>query len=784
MKHFSNLVIRYRALVVAVILAATLFWAFQIAKLTIKTDFGALLPQTHPYIKIHKEFSKNFGGANNLVMLLEVKEGDIFNRTTLGKVKFLSKELKKVPGIDRFKITSLAESKMMDFKVTSFGFESVPLMWPDIPKTEEEMNRLKNAILASPLYYGGFVSRDLKKTLILADFYEEELDYGQIYQKINKLRAEVEDSGHVLSIVGYPMEIGTVGSMINMVNCILIGTVLIIPILLFLAYRSFWAMILVPSTGIISGIWGLGFMGMMGFNLDPLIFVVPFLIALMAFRHSHQLYNRFYEEYTAHGDRVKGAQTVIEQMFLPGLTSVVTDAFGIAIVAIVPIPLLQNVAVACAFWSIITVFIGLILTPILLTYVPISSGFLAQIKKERLDDLERKGMANRFADWLGQWLIKKRGRTTVMVVVVVILGFSWYWSEQLIVGDAQVGSNLLYPSSRYNQDSERINKTHPLINPLFIIVSGDKKYALNSVAILKDIYRFSKYMYLNSGAVGGSNLIQPILSLAQASHGNDPHWYGFPDTDRETLQIFQFLKTAGAPGDTDRFIDYHDKNTNIVMYYRDKTGPTIKKAIDTANEFIEKHSRLDRDGNVKYKLAGGVIGVQAAINEVVAEKQLQILIIALLGVLVFCAVNFRSVKVGLILMLPLALSNFMAFAYMAICNIGLSISTLPVSAAGIGMGVDYGIYLIARLEEEHKNNPGITLEQALIRTIQTYGKSIIYVAGTLVLGLLVWVLSPLKFQAQMGMMLAVILFLNCLGAIFLVPVLVLMFKPKFQSLRQ
>ena len=130
-------------------------------------------------------------------------------------------------------------------------------------------------------------------------------------------------------------------------------------------------------------------------------------------------------------------------------------------------------------------------------------------------------------------------------------------------------------------------------------------------------------------------------------------------------------------------------------------------------------------------------------------------------------------------MLPLALSNFMAFAYMAICQIGLSISTLPVSAAGIGMGVDYGIYLLARLEEEHKKNPGITLEEALIRTIQTYGKSIIYIAGTLVLGLLVWVLSPLKLQAQMGMMLAVILFLNCLGAIFLVPVLVMLFKPKF-----
>jgi len=164
---------------------------------------------------------------------------------------------------------------------------------------------------------------------------------------------------------------------------------------------------------------------------------------------------------------------------------------------------------------------------------------------------------------------------------------------------------------------------------------------------------------------------------------------------------------------------------------------------------------------------------------VVAEKQLQTLLIALLGVFVFCTINFRSWKVGLALMIPLCISNFMAFAYMAINQIGLSISTLPVSAAGIGMGVDYGIYLVARLAEEKGRDSSRSLNDALIRTIQTYGKSIIYIAGTLVLGLLVWVLSPLKFQAQMGLMLAVILFLNCLGAVFLVPVLVLLFRPKF-----
>jgi hypothetical protein len=567
--------------------------------------------------------------------------------------------------------------------------------------------------------------------------------------------------------------------MISKVNFILAGTALMIPVLLFWAYRSFWATLIVPSAGLISGIWGLGFMALMGYNLDPLIFVMPFLIALMAFRHSHQLYNRFYEEYLRHGDKMRGAQTVIENMFLAGLTSVVTDAFGIAIIAITPIPILRNIAVSCAFWSIITVFIGLLLTPLLLTYAPVSSKFMQHIERERQKDKHRSGIANRFADWLGPWLIMRRGRYTVVIGVLLILAFSYYWSERLIVGDAEVGSNLLYPTSRYNQDSERINRTHPLINPLYVIVAGKEREAIKSVDVIVDIHKFTRFMIQNSGAVGAQNLTNSLLEMSQKTHGDDPRWYGLPQNDQETLEFYTYLVQGGEPGDMDRFIDYHDQYTNIAFYFRDKTGPTIKRAIATVKEFIEKHSELGRNEKVQYKLAGGVIGVEAAINEVVAEKQLQTLFIALLGVFVFCTINFRSFKVGLALMLPLALSNFMAFAYMAFNQIGLSISTLPVSAAGIGMGVDYGIYLVARMQEERKKGQASTLNDALILTIKTYGKSIIYVAGTLVIGLLIWILSPLKFQAQLGMMLAVILFLNCLGAVFIVPVLILFLKPGF-----
>jgi len=781
MKRFADFIIKRRLTVLIVILLITGYFACQIPGLRVTTNFNELLPQSHKYIKIHNQFREVFGGANFLVIMVSVKDGDIFNTKTLGKIRHITNALEAIPGIDRYKIISIASRKVKNQKITSWGMEAVPLMWPEVPKNKKEMAALKEAVYSNEAVYGSYVSFDSKKSLIFADFFEEEIEYNTIYRELERIRAETEDPDTIVSIVGHPMHLGVVASMIDEMNYIMIATALLMPVLLFLAFRSVLSAVFVPFTAVISGIWGLGFMSLMGYNLDPLIFVMPFLISIMAFRHSHQLYNRYFEEYVKSKDRLAGIRVIIEEMFLPGVTSIATDAFGIAIVAIAPIPVLQKMAIAGSFWCFVTVVIGLILTPVVLSYIPLSPRFLAHIEKEQLKEKQRRGFANRFADWLGPWIVGP-GRIVVTVTVLVILGFSWYGSEQLIVGDAQVGSNLLYPDARYNLDSVRINKNLPLINPLYIVLEGEKVRSLTNRQAMADIKNFSDYMMRHSGAVGVQNIISPLMTMPQKFHEDDPKWTGLPEDQPTASTYLVALTQSGDPGDMNKFLDPKLRQTNVVLFYNDKTGPTILKAISTAKKFISRASDLPE--GFKYKLAGGVIGVEAAINEMVARKQLQTLLLALSMVFVFCTINFASIKAGLILVIPLLISNFLAFAYMAVNNIGLSVSTLPVSAAGIGMGVDYGIYMLARAVEEKKRCPSLSLNEVLMVTIRTYTKSVIYVAGTLVLGLLVWVLSGLKFQAQMGMMLAVILFLNCLGAVFLVPVLILMFKPKFLANRK
>ena len=778
MKKVADFIIKRRLLVLLAIIAVTGYFFYHLLQVRISTNFNELLPQSHPYVKIHNAFRQTFGGANFLVMMVQTDKRDIFEVETLEKIRWITNELEVIPGIDRYKILSMASRKIKDPKITSWGMEAVPLMWPEVPKTEAGIEELKEAIFSNSAYYGTYVSFDAKKALIFADFFEEELQYEKIYGELERIRATVEDEHTTLSIVGAPMHLGVVASMIDKMNLIMMGTGIIIPLILFIVYRSVWAAIMIPMTTVISGIWGIGFMSIMGFNLDPLVFVMPFLISLMAFRHSLQLYNRYYEEYSKHpDDKLAGLRVIIEKMFLPGMTAIATDAFGIAIVAIAPIPVLQKMAIAGCFWCVVTVLIGLVLTPVMLSYVPASRRFMQQLDKQRIRDEQRLGFANRFSDWLGPWLSAPRGRWTVIIVVLVVLGFSYYESEKLIVGDAQVGSNLLYPDSRYNVDSVRINQNLPLINPLYIVLEGQKNRSLTNRQALNDLKEFSTFMMQRSGSAGVQNIINPLMAMPQKFHEDDPKWIGLPEDKMKASAFVVGLTQSGDPGDMNKFLDPKMRQTNIVLFYMDKMGTTIEQAINTAKDYIDNHADLPE--GFEYKLAGGVIGTEAATNEMVKEKQLETLLLALGMVLVFCTIQFRSIKGGLILMIPLAISNFMAFAYMAMQNIGLSVSTLPVSAAGIGMGVDYGIYLLARAGEERRLNPGASLSDIMSRTISSYTSSVIYIALTLVLGLLVWTLSPLKFQAQMGMMLAIILFLNCLGAVFLVPVLTMLFKPKF-----
>ncbi|MBW2184294.1 MAG: MMPL family transporter, partial [Deltaproteobacteria bacterium] len=778
-------IIEKRIPVLIIISLISIFFVYNLLKLKVYTKYADLLPQRHEYIKVHNSIRARFGGANTVNMILQVREGDIFNPTTLQKVRDITDELFYIPGVDRFKILSISVNMLLDLVVTSGGFDFQPIMWPDVPQTPEEIEKVKERVY-SGVFYGNFVWFDSKKTLITADFFEDEIEYNLVFKELIRIQKKYEDENHILSINGEPMHLGYVDACVEEVFFIMIGTFLVMIILFYLWYRSFRATLIPFLAALLSGVWGLGFMCMLGYNLDPLILVFPFLVASRAACHTVQVIKRYTEECLIVKEGKSACKRVIEGMFKPGVTAITTDAMGIILIALTPIQILQKITLTCTFWCIAQIIIAVILVPIILSFLPISSSLLKKF--------ERKGILDRILAKVGS-LIGGKGSLVVFAMVPILIFLGYLGARNIQVGDAVPGSSLFWPWHRYNRDGFRISFSVPILSPLYIVMEGENQYDLVSCPGKREIcgenfaemYRFQKFILDTPGMLVMfiDSIIKTFPGTNWLMHEGDPNWNFFPTTDRAISALYSQARNTGVPGSTDRYCDCEgaEKRTAVnIIYCRDKMTPTIKTVMARVKEYIEKHSRLQP--SMRYKLAGGAFGVQAAVNEVIEEYHLTTLLCALGAIFIICWVMFRSFVAAVMLTVPLIVANLIAFSMMATgmfyllpTPITITTSTLPVSAVGVGLGVDYGIYMLGRILEEYKIGKDLT--GAIRTTMTSVGEPVVFTALAMTGGLIVWVFSPLMFQATMGFFLATILLLNMLGGLLLVPSFVAVVKPRF-----
>ncbi len=784
MKKFADFIIEKRALVLIIMGVITLFFAFTLSDLKVYTKFADLLPQGHAYIKTYNQIRAKFGGANTVTMILQVRKGDIFNPSTLKKIREITDALYYIPAVDRFKITSLAVNTVVDMQLVSGGYNFVPLMFPHVPQTQAEAEVLREQVYAS-VFYGGLVWFDSRKTLITADFFDDEIDYSVVYRELIKIQKKYEDDNHILSMAGEPLHLGYIDSYVGTIMTIM-GITLVVMLGLFLFYfRSIRGMLLPIVGSLISGIWGLGFLVLLGYNLDPLVLVFPFLVSAMAACHSVQVIKRYVEECAVTRDVKASCKKVIEELFVPGFVSIITDATGIMLIALTPIKIMQMITIVCTFWSFVTVLIVMCFLPAILSYLSFPHKSIARAeKKSRLDfGLMRLGA------WIARW-----GCWPILAVFLLLFIFGAYYARTIQVGDAVPGSSLLWPWHRFNRDGFRISFSMPILSPLLIVMEGEKQYDLVSCPEkpremcgdnFKEMERFERHMKGTPGrlVMFTRSVISSFSGAGWLAHEGDPNWYFFPTNDREIIYSYRRVTQMGTPGTADRFCDPgEDTAANIIIYCRDKTTPTIKTVMSRVKEYMEKHSRLAPP--MQYKLCGGEFGVQAAINEIIEEYQYTTGTWALILIFAFCCIFYKSFMAGIILILPLIVSNAIAFAMMATgffwaipTPITITTSTLPVTSVGIGLGVDFGVYLLSRIKDEY----GLVhdLNKAIENAMLTTGKAVVYLSTTLTVGIFFWVISPLMFQAMMGLFLAIVLFLNMVGALLLVPSFVVLLKPKF-----
>jgi len=766
MKRLALIIVKKRAAILSLIIAATLGFAYLCIKIEMYTAFADLLPTDHPYIRVHNRFWKTFGGANVVLLSVEVSDGDIFNLTVLEKIKKLTEMIERTPGANNYQIFSIARQKVKDVRATAWGIEVQPVMWPSVPHSQREIERLRNIVYANPTIVGRLVSEDGKAALITAAFHEERLDYAGLFRRVQQAIKEVEDSKTRVFAAGEPILYGWIYHHLRSIALIIALTCLSILVILILYYRNLNGVMIPMLSAVITFIWGTGFTALMGYNFEPLVLVVPFLIAARTISHSIQFRERFFEELERYGDKETAAVESAAGLMMPGSVSIITDAIGLTVLLVAPMPILTKLAIAGSFWVLTNLVTVVILDPILCCYFPtprqVSKGGEGHWLEAPL-----RGV--------GRFCVDPAGRLVVIAGFAVVIVWSLYWYQFLTVGDSRAGSPLLWPDSDYNQSVRHINGKFQGTDHLYVIVEGQAESAMKAPKVLEKIESFQHYM-LRSPHVGSSDsLVDLTRQISTVLHYNDPRWGLLPRSSDEVGGILMVAEHGSEPGDFDRWVNYNFQHGRVTFFLYDHKGDTLREVIDRASEFI-KNNPLE---GAKFELASGYAGVLAAANEVIARSDKITLGLMLFAQLVFCALGFRSLTAGLLFVGVVLMSNTFGMALMSYWNVGLNVNTLPVISLGIGFGEDYGIYIVSRAIEEYQREDRKDLNRALIDGVATAGKAVLYTAFLISTSIAFWSFSPLRFQAEMGTQLLIILTMNMLGGLLLLPALIALLKPKF-----
>ena len=757
-KAIADAVIQYRTIILIIAIVITsIAGYFAITGVTLRASLNEMLPSKHENVKLYEEFSDKFGGVNTVLVMVENKNGTVYDTEFLEIYKKISdtfyfhdanrKALFEAVNLRKTRAASGAQGQIL----------ITPIMWPNLPKTDAEMEKFR--LLIRGQFSGYLISLD-EKSLMIASEFKNDVDTAALVEFVENIRAEYEDGTVKISVVGRPILLGQVKKELPKMIAIFAVSVLVISIFLYLFFRT-WVGVIVPMVVAFSvTVLGFGVIGFTGYNMDPLLLLLPFFVFATVLSHSVQFVSRVFDELTE-GSKMKEAVRIgLKRLLFPSTAAVITSAAGFTVLALVAIPSIQLLAVICTIWL-------LTLTPGIIG----AAAFMSFLKKPK-----KYKTTLPFQSFLATVFGEKMSRNVFLPSFIILLFGGFIVSQDLKIGDA-VGSPILWPDSRYNEDVGSINSNYDRIGTdvLQAYFSGDEEIMLNP-----DLYHqseaFDRYIYERVlPATPASSLTPIIKNINMVLWEGDPSYQLLPDTTAEVGFNIYMFRSNGEPGD---FAAYTNPEWNIgklSIFTSEHSSETVNKLMKSANEFVDNYSF--KEGEPVIQFAGGQIGLIKATNDEIELKEDRLLI-AIMIIIIFNLIwLYRSVKLGVIITFVLATSHFMTMSVMTLLDVGMNLNTLPLAALGLGRGVDYSIYMADRMRDEMQN--GLNFSEAASRAFNTSGIAIIVTAMTMILPLLSWnFLSPIRFQAEMGLLLAIILAFNMLGALTIVPAAIKILKPK------
>ncbi|RJG03160.1 efflux RND transporter permease subunit [Noviherbaspirillum sedimenti] len=760
----ERLIFNHRFTVLFICAIITGILGFQALKIDINASYEGMMPRSHPFVKNYLENRDTLSGLGNTVrVVVENKNGDIFDPAYLATLAKINDALYLADGVDRSWLKSLWTPLVRWFEVTEEGFSGGPVMPENYDGSPESIKQLRENVQSAGLV-GNLVSNDYRSSMIVVPLLEKYSDTGKPldYRALSHLleeqaRAQAGDNTRVY-IIGFAKAAGDLIDGLVKVITFFLAAAVTAAIFIYLFTRCVRSTALVLACSVVAVIWQLGIMVLLGKGLDPFTVLVPFLVFAIGVSHAAQKMNGIMQDIGRGNHKWVAARYTFRRLIIAGLTALLADAVGFAVLMVIDIPVIRDLALSASIGVAILIFTNLFLLPVLLSYTGVSKTAAENSLREESKESSGRGFGKfwNFLDRFTQrkWAIGAIVPSFIVAAVCVVV------SMDLKIGDLDPGAPELRADSRYNQDVAFVNRNFGLSSDVFSVMVKTPKGGCMDFETMVDADRLSQKLREVPGVQTVGSFVDSTKAIIMGNYEGNPKWL---TVSRDPAVINNAGSRATSWG-TDQ-VDTDCTLMPVNAYLVDHKADTLARVVKSASEFAAEHNTENR----QFLLAAGSAGIDAATNEVVKKENYRMLLYVYAAVIVLCFIAFRSWRAVVVAVVPLMITSILAEALMVALGIGVKVATLPVIALGVGIGVDYALYLLS--VQLAQQRAGVPLEQAFRTAVAFTGKVVALIGLTLAAGVVTWAWSPIKFQADMGLLLAFMFLWNMVGCLILVPAL-------------
>ncbi len=753
-RFLERLIFRNRGLVLTFFVAITLYLGYQMTNLRPDASFEKMIPADHPYVVAMKKHRADLGASGSSIQIaVEAVDGNVLTVDFMETLRLVTDELFYFPGVNRNSLKSIWSPNVRWMQVTPEGFEGGQVT-AGYDGSDATMDILKTNILRSG-QVGRLVADDFSAAIVQVSLFDRDpttgkpMDYLAFSEKLeNDVREKFESDNIEIHIIGFGK---VVGEMLGGIVAILIFALvtLVITFLLLLVYCRCPRGAIAPLIcSLVAVVWQLGLLTVLGYGLNAYSILVPFLVLAIGVSHGVQMINAMGNQLSLGDSKLKAARLAFRALYIVGITALITDAFGFITLMVIEIEVIRDLGAAASIGVAAIVLTNLVLLPVLLSYIGMKAP------ADRGQAYREKGSPVwRFISYAAH----PKVAAVSIVVAIGLAGIGYVGGKNLRIGDLDPGAPELHPDSEYNLDVAYVtDKFAVSTDTMVIMVETGTEKCLN----YENVELIDRFAWTLENVPG----VQSVVSLAAVSkqvimgqNEGSLKWRDVP--------INQQMLNSTRAAMPSIMMNRDCSLAPVVAFLDDHKAETLQNVVTTVEAFAEEHDSPD----IRFRLAAGNGGIEAATNQVIGDAQTKILVYVYAVVLLVVGLTFRSFTAIFCIVIPLGLTSALCQALMAHLGIGIKVATLPVIALGVGVGVDYGFYIFSNLLTYIKQ--GLPTQEAYRRALESTGKAVAFTGVTLAIGVCTWVLSPIKFQADMGKLLAFMFLVNMVGALWLLPAL-------------